>query len=126
MTKVSVGKVGYIAIIMLASASLDCSAQGAEESTETVHAALFDIAETFLKAWLILRVFRFNPFPYLLLYYYQTLLPAASVMTASGWPALSGGIILLWSAAAAPLILAAVLLIRHRAAARRPDCRSPV
>jgi hypothetical protein len=42
MTKVSVGKVGYSAIILLASASLHCSATDAEESTEieTVHAAL--------------------------------------------------------------------------------------
>lgn len=40
MTKVSVGKVGYSAIILLASASLNCSATEAEESTETVQAAL--------------------------------------------------------------------------------------
>ena len=40
MTKVSVGKIGYIAIILLASASLNCSATEAEESTDTVQAAL--------------------------------------------------------------------------------------
>lgn len=40
MMKASVCKVGYMGIIVLASASLNCAAPDADESTETVHAAL--------------------------------------------------------------------------------------
>lgn len=84
------------------------------QGLETANDELFDAAETLLKAWLVLRVFRFNPFPYLLLFYYQELIPAAWVMTSSAWPALSGDVVLLWGAAAAPLLLAAALLVRGR------------
>lgn len=91
---------------------------------ETVHAELFDKAGTILQAWLFLRVFRFNPFPYLLMHYHLALLPSASVMTAAAWPALSGDIALLWGAAAAPLLPAAALLIRRRFPPDAPERRA--
>ncbi|MDP1602780.1 MAG: hypothetical protein Q8M03_05890, partial [Legionella sp.] len=93
------------------------------EGPQTLHQIVFENAAWLLELFVCVRLFRFNPYPYLLLPFFNAILPAAAIMTAAAWPALRADTLLLWGAAAAPLVAAAVLLVLGRRGGGAPGER---
>jgi len=93
------------------------------EGPQTLHQIVFENAAWLLELFLCVRLFRFNPYPYLLLPFFNAILPAAAIMTAAAWPALRADVLLLWVAAAAPLVAAAFSLVLGRRGGGAPEER---
>lgn len=97
-----------LAILVLVSINLEWETWG-----EVLYGVSMQTGKVMLLLWLFTRVFRYNPFAYLIMFYYESLLPQAIVLTGSAWPAYSTDIVILWIAVLLPILLAIPGLFRQ-------------
>jgi hypothetical protein len=87
-------------VLLLASINLSWTSWD-----DAIYGIIFQVLRTLFMLWLFVRLFRYNPFAYLVFFYYEALIPATVTMTQKAWQAYTTDVIALWVALFAPLLL---------------------